>query len=246
MTDPLMTFYKTKDIAACFSYWKRILRDYPDKGGDPHFIRLVAGFLTEAIDVGSVPGDILEDEIHGDEYGNMLRKRIKDGEILERADAESLAEKPLSLFTMVSAVLDVYFGDSTDEEFLVTNWERVKACPTISKDVDLVALEPVMKEALKKILCGPPSEIVELERFPGPGYNDMCYVGFGATGERRYIERAIKALDQRGLDESGVEDMVALTAAWSLWSLSNEYPEIKAIIEDMKVEEKIGKLLEVR
>jgi len=226
MTDPLMVFYKTKDLAPCIAKFNGVLAKEPMRAHDAHLIRLMSGFLYEAMEAGHVPKAYLRDTLLTAEARESAKETLGAAKSIE--DVQTLALNTLSFWAGVQNSLDVYQGKYSVEEYVNGGWSAFAKSGIAVEGVDITALETAVKEALTKSVDRQPRKLLDVDWFTQPGYTDLCYIGFGATGDRRYIERAIKVLSQGGDGE--MDKLIVATACWSLRSLSSEYPDIAEII----------------
>lgn len=231
MTDPIMTFYRTKDIDACVDKFAGLVEADSQRAQDAHLVRIFAGFLYEGMQVGSISKTALTDTVLNDAAMAPIKSRLARKAFTQEL-AEHTATSTAAFFAQVQNTVDIYNGKYSREEFINEGYKNFTESGVTIAGVDFVAVEAEVKKLLAKMVDREPSKLLDLERFNQPGYNDLCYVGFGATGNRRYIERVIKALNQ-GNSRTETDMMVASTAAWSLNSLCLQYTDIDDIIESI-------------
>lgn len=217
MTDPLFTYYATQDIEAVWRHLEMIIDRDPM---NDHYRRNIAAFFYGLEKWGGVPSA-------------EIKRRYPIGV----EDVRSGATLPIcpAFFMVVWASIQRWKEAVTVEEAVGGMREQIlenlDACG-VAEIENLSSEEKGVgaQQAAEIMLAPHPGLILGMPEFEEPKCNDMCYVLWGATGDRRYIERVIKALDQPA-DPTTMAGMVSITGAWSLDSLGQQYPPIKAITE---------------
>lgn len=231
-----MTYHTTKDLKAVYAHLEGVLAADYRKMLDQSFTRNTAAFFYGLQDsIPTMPAKLLrrypavlggmEDMAKSGPEGQAKMVRmcafaVVQDTIRRWGEAITIEE---AIGGMQEQITDVLDAKEDAEE------DGAEVCKALEGMTSENTAES-MQQVVEGMLAPHPGHILGMPEFDEPKCNDMCYALWGATGDRRYIERVIRALDQPA-DLMSREGMVPITGAWSLDSLGQQYPSIRAITE---------------
>lgn len=225
MSDPLLTYHTTKDIGAVYQHLEAIAAADPMATQNMSLVRNTAAFFY----ILEKNGEQLV-EWPKDRYSLSLDEMQA---FLAQGDIGMVKVAATALFMAVQEIVRRWFDTVTTEEAVAGMQQQMhdswESAPAEIQSMSQEQKDTGAQQTAEAMLAPHPGTILGVSEFDDPKCNDMCYVLWGATGDRRYIECAIKALSQSG-DTTTRRGQVARTAAWSLRSLAEQYPEVKAIV----------------
>lgn len=238
MNDPLMTYHTTKDLKAVYAHLEGVLAADYRKMMDQSFTRNTAAFFYGLQDsIPTMPAKLLrrypavlggmEDMAKSGPEGQakvvrMCAFAVVQDTIRRWGEAITIEEAMGGMQEQITDVLDA--KEDAEED-------GAEVCKALEGMTSENTAE-FMQQLAEGMLAPHPGHILGMPEFDEPKCNDMCYALWGATGDRRYIERVIRALDQP-VDRTTQVGMVPYTAAWSLNSLCQQYPDINAIVDNV-------------
>jgi hypothetical protein len=250
MNDPIMDFQQHKDVGRAIKALGDVVKGDPQRA-TPGYVRQCAGFLWAIIHQGIATLKEVEDMLLRNDALDQARKDYKAGKKVSDEAMQAVASNvALVFFGSVCPVLGVWAGKQSVGELIrdmaigqspSRERELMEGLAAV-RDVELnTEMQQAVKDMVMPLVRISPEEVLKIETFPNAGLNDFCYLIYFGSGDRRYIERVIKALDQplpkrsenadgQEMVEATEEGMVPLTAAWSLRSLSRQRQDIDLIV----------------
>lgn len=228
MSNTLLTYYATKDVGEVYRDLETIMSTDPMAPQNVSLMRNTAAFFY----ILEKRGERLT-EWPKDRYSITIEQAQA---MLGKGDVNLARVSAAALFMVVQEIVRRWLESVTTAEAVGGMYEQMHAnfdtAPMEVQSLSQADKDAGVQQSAEAMLAPHPGTILDLPEFDDPKCNDMCYVLWGATGDRRYIERVITALDQPS-DKSTRKGQVGRTAAWSLSSLCQQYRDIDAIVSSV-------------